>query len=181
MRQLLRCVMLGAAVWGLAGAASRAALLEDGGRALEASPDATVITADKLTFDYLKQFAKFDGNVLVNDPRMQLSAEQLTVIFSREGGAQTIKAEGKVLMSQEDKKARADVATYDVKSGRIVLTGAPDRPPQVLQGRNILEGEVITFWRDEQRVECQPRARLIVYSEDFGKDPDSFLRKGEAD
>jgi lipopolysaccharide export system protein LptA len=148
------------------------AALEDDGRSLEASPNATVITADKLTFDYIKKFALFENNVLVNDPRLQLSANRLTIVFTEEGGAQTIKAEGKVLLTQGDKKARADVATYDVVSGRIVLVGGP---PQVMQGRNILEGEVITFWRDQQRVECKPRARLVVYSDDMG-DADSFFR-----
>ncbi len=45
-----------------------------------------------------------------------------------------------------------------------------------MQGRNILEGEVITFWRDEQKLECKPRARLVVYSEDFGDTEDYFKR-----
>lgn len=153
------------------------AALEDDGRSLEASPTATVITADKLTFDYLKKFALFENNVVVNDPRLQLSANRLTVIFTESGGAQTIKAEGKVLLTQGDKKARGDVATYDVVSGRIVLAGGP---PQVMQGRNILEGEVITFWRDQQRVECKPRARLVVYSEDFNES-DAFFRPAETE
>ena len=153
---------LAAAVLG-AGAPARAAL-EDDGRALEASATATVVTADKLTFDYIKKFAVFDGNVVVNDPRLQLSSDKLTIVFTEDGGAQTVKAEGKVLLTQGDKKARADVASYDVPSGKIVLAGGP---PQVMQGRNILEGEVITFWRDQQKVECKPRARLVVYGEDF--------------
>ena len=160
-----------AAVLG-AGIPVRAAM-EDDGRSLEASPDATVVTADKLTFDYIQKFALFEGRVLVNDPRLQLSSDRLTIVFTEDGGAQTIKAEGKVLLTQGDKKARADVATYDVKSGRIVLAGGP---PQVMQGRNILEGEVITFWRDEQRLECKPRARLVVYSEDFDE-ADSFFKQ----
>jgi lipopolysaccharide export system protein LptA len=155
-----------------AGTPARAALADDG-QSLEASPDATVVTADKLTFDYIKKFALFENNVVVNDPRLQLSANRLTIIFTEAGGAQTIKAEGKVLLTQGDKKARADVATYDVVSGKIVLAGGP---PQVMQGRNILEGEVITFWRDEQRVECKPKARLVVYSEDYGGG-DAFFRK----
>lgn len=159
-----------AGLW--AGLPVRAAL-EDDGRSLEASPNATVVTADKLTFDYTKKFALFESNVLVNDPRLQLSANRLTIIFTEEGGAQTIKAEGKVLLTQGDKKARADVATYDVPSGRIVLAGGP---PQVMQGRNILEGEVITFWRDDQRLECKPKARLVVYSEDMG-DADAFFKR----
>jgi lipopolysaccharide transport protein LptA len=155
-----------------AGAPARAELADDG-RSLEASPNVTVITSDKLTFDYIKKFALFENNVVVNDPRLQLSANRLTVVFTEDGGAQTIKAEGKVLMTQGDKKSRSDVATYDVPSGRIVLAGGP---PQVMQGRNILEGEVITFWRDEQRVECKPRARLVVYSEDYGGE-DAFFKK----
>ena len=155
-----------------AGLPARAAM-EDDGRSLEAAPDATVVTSDKLTFDYLKKFALFEGRVLVNDPRLQLSADRLTIVFTEAGRAETIKAEGKVLLTQGDKKARADVATYDVQSGKIVLAGGP---PQMMQGRNILEGEVITFWRDEQRLECKPKARLVVYSEDFG-DADSYFKR----
>ena len=148
------------------------AALEDDGRSLEATADATVVTADKLTFDYVKKFALFENNVVVNDPRLQLSANRLTIVFTEDGGAQTIKAEGKVLLTQGDKKARSDVAIYEVPTGRIVLSGGP---PQVMQGRNILEGEVITFWRDQQKLECKPRARLVVYSEDYG-DPESFFK-----
>jgi lipopolysaccharide transport protein LptA len=168
------CRLILAGLMAAATARRAPAAREDDGRALEASPDATVITADKLTFDYLQKFALFENNVLVNDPRLQLSANRLTVIFTEAGGAQTIKAEGKVLLTQGDKKARSDVAVYDVPTGKIVLSGGP---PQVMQGRNILEGEVITFWRDEQRLECMPRARLVVYSEDFG-DADDFFKPG---
>lgn len=180
-RLTVRSVLRGAAILCaaclLAPSAVRAAgsALDDDGRSLETSPDATVVTADKLTFDYTQKFALFDGNVLVNDPRMQLSAQRLTIIFTEHGGAQTVKAEGKVLLTQGDKKARADVATYDVSSGRIVLAGGP---PQVMQGRNIMEGEVITFWRDQQRVECKPKARLVIYTEDFGGGGDDFFVPG---
>ena len=157
--------------FGLAPAAWAA--MADDGRSLEASPDATVVTAEKLTFDYIQKFALFENDVQVNDPRLQLRADRLTIVFTEDGGAQTIKAEGKVLLTQGDKKARSDVATYDVVSGKIVLAGGP---PQVMQGRNILEGEVITFWRDEQRLECKPKARLVVYSEDFG-DAESYFKR----
>lgn len=165
--------IMGAAVAAVLGGWTARAALQDDGRSLEASPHATVITSDKLTFDYIKRFALFENNVQVNDPRMQMSANRLTIVFGEDGGAQTIKAEGRVLLSQDDKRARADVATYDVVSGRIVLAGGP---PQVMQGRNILEGEVITFWRDQQRVECQPRARLVIYSEESGS-VDPFFRR----
>ena len=161
-----------AAAMGLCAGIPARAALEDDGRSLEASPNATVVTADQLVFDYLKKFAVFQGHVVVNDPRLQLSSDKLTIVFTEDGGAQTVKAEGKVLLTQGDKKARADVASYDVPSGKIVLAGGP---PQVMQGRNILEGEVITFWRDQQKVECKPRARLVVYGEDF-EGADSYFK-----
>jgi lipopolysaccharide export system protein LptA len=163
-----------AAVAGLLlGAGAARAALADDGRSLEASDNATVITSDKLTFDYIKKFALFENNVVVNDPRLQMNANRLTIVFNEDGAAQTLKAEGKVLLTQGDKKARSDVATYDVVSGRIVLAGGP---PQVMQGRNILEGEVITFWRDQQRLECKPRARLVIYSEDQ-HETDAFFKR----
>ena len=177
MAKLGRWMALAAVAGGVAAGLPARAALEDDGRSLEASPDATVVTADKLTFDYIKKFALFEGRVQVNDPRLQLSADRLTIVFTEDGGAQTIKAEGKVLLTQGDKKARSDVAVYDVPTGKIVLSGGP---PQVMQGRNILEGEVITFWRDQQRLECMPRARLVVYSEDFG-DADDFFKPAAAD
>ena len=91
-------VLAAAALLAACAVPALAGALEDDGRSLEASPDATVVTADKLTFDYTQKFALFDGNVLVNDPRMQLSAQRLTIIFTEHGGAQTVKAEGKVLV-----------------------------------------------------------------------------------
>ncbi len=173
MRVMAKWLAAVAVIYGCVVPMGAQAALKDDGRSLEASSEATVVTADKLTFDYIKKFALFENNVLVNDPRLQLSANRLTIIFTEDGGAQTIKAEGNVLLTQGEKKARSDVLTYDVASGKIVLAGGP---PQVMQGRNILEGEVIIFWRDEQKLECKPRARLVVYPDDFGDAEDYFNR-----
>ena len=153
-------------------APSFAGALADDGRALESSDAATVVTADKLTFDYIRKFAKFENNVVVNDPRMQMTSDRLTILFTESSDPQTIKAEGKVVLTHEEFKARADMATYDFESGRVTLVGGP---PQVLKDRNILEGDVIVYWRDEQRLECKPHARLVVYPDDFG-DADAYFK-----
>ena len=150
---------------------ARAGALDDNGHALEASEQATIVTADKLTYDYIRKFAKFEGNVVVNDPRMQLTADVLTILFNEDSSPHTLMAEGKVFMTREDIQARADMATYDVATARITLVGGP---PQVLKDRNILEGDVIVFWRNEQRLECKPHARLVVYPDDFG-DANSYF------
>lgn len=131
---------------------------------LETGADVTVVTSDRLTFDYKKQYALFEHNVIVTDPRMQLAADRLTIHFTEDGKAQTIKAEGRVTITQEDKTAQSGLATYDLESGKIVLA----IHPRVTRGRDVLEGEVITFWRDDNRMVCQPQARLVIYPEKGG-------------
>jgi len=129
-----------------------------------AETNATEITSVKLEFDYKNHFARFEENVTVNDPRMKLTADKLTVLFDEAGNAKTIRAEGRVVIIQEDKRATADKAVYDVATGEIVLEGRP----RVMRGRDTLEGEKITLWRDQNRLICQPGARLRLYPEKGG-------------
>lgn len=140
------------------------AAVADGAERGSAMDAVTVITSEKLTFDYKKQYALFENDVLVTDPEMQLAADKLTVIFDAKGKARSIKAEGRVTIRQTDKTAQAGLATYDFETGKIVLA----IKPRVTRGRDTLEGELITFWRDQNRMICQPQARLVIYPEKGG-------------
>jgi lipopolysaccharide export system protein LptA len=126
---------------------------------LPAAEDLTVITSERLTFDYKAHYALFEENVVVVDPEMKIFADRMTVKFDDHNKAQTITAEGRVNIIQEDKKARSETATYEVATGKIVLRGSP----RVTQGKDILTAETITFWRDENKMLCEPKARLIIY------------------
>lgn len=145
---------------------------EKAGGAAAAGESVTVITADRLTFDYKQRYALFEQNVIVTDPEMQMASDRLTVQFDAEGKAQAIKAEGRVTITQADKTAQAGLATYDVEGGKIVLA----IKPRVTRGRDILEGDMITFWRDQNRMICQPQARLVIYP---GKDGAKTGLKGD--
>jgi lipopolysaccharide transport protein LptA len=161
------------AAWAGAAGVSRAAepaATED----LEAGGDVTVVTSDKLTFDYKKRFAVFEHNVIVNDPQMQMAADRLMIYFNEDGKAESIKAEGRVTITQTDKTAQSGVASYDVATGKIVLA---DRP-RVTRGKDVLEGDVITFWKNENRMICQPQARLVIFPEKDGT-KDKLLGGGE--
>jgi lipopolysaccharide export system protein LptA len=136
----------------------------------KAKAESTVITSDRLTFDYKNHFAVFDNNVLVTDPEMRMTCTKLTVQFGDKGAVKVIKAEGEVHITQVDKVARSQVATYDVESGKMVLAGKP----RVTRGRDTLEGDVITFWRDDNKMTCQSRARLVIHPEKGGS-RDSIL------
>jgi lipopolysaccharide transport protein LptA len=151
-------------MWAFAGAAMRVEAADQPAKAAAKEEDVTVITSDRLTFDYKKKFAQFEQNVIVTDPEMQLAADRLLVFFDENGKATSLKAEGRVTITQADKTAQAGLATYDVAVGKFVLASNP----RVTRGRDILEGEVITFWRDEDRLVCQPQARLVIYPQEGG-------------
>ncbi len=53
---------------------------------------------------------------------------------------------------QGEQKAIAGHADYDVKTGKIVLT---KNNPVLKRGADTLRGEIITIWRDSEKVEVQ--------------------------
>lgn len=126
------------------------------------SSEVTVITSERLTFDYLKQYALFEKDVVVVDPQMKIFADKMTVRFDDNNKARNIKAEGNVVIVQADKRARAAEAEYKVDTGEITLQGEP----MVMSGKNIMTAEVIRYWRDDNRMEGKPNSRLVIYSED---------------
>ncbi len=168
MKTLRWAILLG---WVCACAAAPAATTNKTPKAAAPEEDVTVITSDRLTFDYKKKFAQFEQNVVVTDPEMQLAADRLLVFFNDKGKATSLKAEGRVTITQADKTAQAGLATYDIETGKFVLA----QKPRVTRGRDILEGDVITFWRDEDRMVCQPQARLVIYPQEGGATTQSIF------
>ncbi len=132
------------------------------GTELEDDADVTIITSERLTFDYSKNYAVFEENVVVTDPGMKLTTDKLAVWFDEEGEISLIKAEGAVHIYQEDKTATAGEATYDVPSGKIVLI----KNPRLKRGRHYLEGTTITYWRNDELLVVEPQSRLVIYPED---------------
>jgi lipopolysaccharide transport protein LptA len=121
--------------------------------------EVTVITADRLTYDSEARRATFEEHVVVTDPDLSLKSDQLTAEFNERNEVISIEAKGNVVIEQADKSAWAGVARYDVQEGKITLLESP----RVKSGKDMLEGEVITFWRNESRLICDKRARLVIY------------------
>ncbi len=123
-----------------------------------------IITAGKMIYDSEKQSAVFEGNVIVSDQELLLKADNLTAKFDKNSKVQYIHAEGNVYIEQDDKTAWSKSATYDAVSGKMVLEG----DPLIKQGKDMLQGDVITFWRDDNKMICEPNARLTIFTD--GKD-----------
>ena len=134
----------------------------------------TTITSDKLVFDYDDGYALFDGNVIVKDVDLQLTCKKLKVRFEETGKVSWLEADGAVIIQQDDKRATAEKVMHDVTSGEFVLTGSP----KVYRGTDMLQGETIRYWRGDNRMVCEPRAKLTVHI-DGGSSIDETILKGK--
>ena len=114
------------------------------------SKDPVDITADKLDFNQKKRVAVFRGNVIARQAETTLEADELRVVFSS-GSEQELKeiiATGKkVSVKLKDKKAVCRKMHYFAEGRKIVLTGNPS----IDDGKNVISGEEIIFFIDEER------------------------------
>ncbi len=114
------------------------------------SDDPVDIVADKLDFDQKNHLAVFSGNVVARQAETSLESDVLKVIFAR-GSEQDLKeiiATGKeVVIKFQGKKALCQKMHYFAAGRKIILTGSPSLD----DGNNIISGEEIAFFIDEER------------------------------
>ena len=131
----------------------------------------TVITSKELMLDYKARKARFEHDVHVKDSKMEMFCDELEVQSGQDNQINWIGAYNGVRILNEGREAQAGKATYDIKTDEFVL----EDHPRILDGKNVLMGEQIRFWRGSGRMVCEPFARLIVYSDEkmntniFGK------------
>ena len=128
----------------------------------------SVITSDKLDVDREKNIAVFTGNVHVVDPEGEMWADRMTAYF--EEGSRRIKklvcTGEKVIIKSRGKTSVSRKAVYTANDGRIVLTGNP----RIRHGKNSYGADKITIFKDSDRTIFEPRARLILYSDEGTED-----------
>lgn len=134
--------------------------------------DGTTITCSgPLDFDYEKRIAFFHENVVVEDSKMKMNADEMTVHFNTDGESlEMVVATGSVKFKKGDRRAKSQKAVYTAADGTIVLTGEP----MVKKGPDILTAEKITFFRNDNRMICEPSARLVIYSKEHEGDDEWF-------
>ena len=120
--------------------------------------NSTVITSKTMELDYKRSIAVFEQNVVVQDPQVNMECDRLVVMFEQDQGVKSATATGNVRLKSEDRTAACDRAVYVVKTGQIVLTGNA----KLTRGKDILEGKEMTFWIDDERVECDA-GRLVLF------------------
>ena len=128
--------------------------------------NSTVITSTQISFDQQKRRAVFDGNVVVTDREIKILSDRLEVFFTEDNKVDRIEAEGRVTIIRNDLKATGEKATYDMKEGKMQLTGNP----RIQRDQDTLTGETVTLWRNSKRILCEPNAKLVIASDqDLGR------------
>lgn len=121
----------------------------------------TVITSKELFLDYKTRNVSFEKNVHVQDPKMEMYCDQLNIRFGEDNQIDWIGASTGVRILSEGREAQAGKATYDVKTDEFLL----EENPRIIDGKNMMMGEKIRFWRETGKMVCEPSARIVVYSD----------------
>lgn len=125
----------------------------------ERRPGQTLLTGEKLVFDYKEHFVRMDGDVSVQDDQGTLKTESLIGRFTTSNQVEQVEAKGGVSIVSGERSGRADAAVYNYGSGLVQLDGQS----VVSEGGNTLSAERIQFWiKGSRKMVCEPNALLVV-------------------
>jgi lipopolysaccharide export system protein LptA len=117
------------------------------------------ITADALSVDQETGSAKFEGNVLIAQGDMRLSADQVTVTYAKERAKiARLNAAGNVTLVSGNDAAEAQKADYDIDGGVVVMRG----DVLVSQAGMALQAQEALFNLSKQTAELKGRVKTIL-------------------
>ena len=129
------------------------------------------IKSNELLTDNASSIATFIGKVAARQGELTIYSDKMVVHYSaNDKDVDHIDAFGSVRIVQENRLGEGDHAVYDSKTGKITLDGNP----KVYQGRDVVTGNLITYFVDEQKsvVTSAPGKRVdaVIHPKDKDKD-----------
>jgi lipopolysaccharide export system protein LptA len=121
------------------------------------------IAADSLSVSQSDGTATFEGNVVIGQGEMRLSAGRVLVEYAQgQGGAQgkieSLHASGGVTLVNGAEAAEATEAVYTNDSGSVVMTGSV----VLTQGQNVISGEKLTVSLTDGTGRMEGRVRTVL-------------------
>lgn len=117
---LISTIVIYTCLFALQGVAKTSLLL--GG--FDPNADAPVeLTADKLTISETDGSARFEGNVIVGQGDIRISARLVIVTYSETGEIDKLSASGGVTVATTDESAESEFAEYSLKNRTLVMSG----------------------------------------------------------
>lgn len=159
LRLISLCASLLVAATGFASAQTNVDL---GGIEVDTSA-AIEVTADSLTVDQESGSAVFDGNVIIAQGDLRLTADQVTVIYGTDTSeiARLIASGGVTFVTAEE-AAEAQNADYDINSGLLVLTG----DVLLTQGPSAISAGQMTINVTDGTASMEGRVRTVLQQGD---------------
>ncbi len=153
------CASLFVATTGVATAQTNVDL---GGIRVDTS-EAIEVTADSLSVNQESGRAVFDGNVIVAQGDLRLTAGQVEVVYGTDTSeiARLIASEG-VTFVTADEAAEAQQADYDIATGLLVLTG----DVLLTQGPSAISAAKMTINVTDGTASMEGRVRTILQQGD---------------
>jgi lipopolysaccharide export system protein LptA len=141
------------------GTGGEKAAKSDRGFGFTASRAPIDITSDMVEAD--QKQVTFKGNVVAKQEDVTLYANTLVIIYDQ--GTKKLKeiiATGNVKVVQQDRRATGQKVTFDQDQNKVTLDG----DAVVREGTNVIRGERITFYVEEERsvVEPEKGGRVIT-------------------
>lgn len=122
------------------------------------------ITAEKIEYDNKEGVIMFDTNVVVDDPRFLLRSDQLLLFLDGTNSNQDVSqimAIGHVCITNQNRSASCDKAVYTREDGQIVMTGNA-RLNSGGSAAGEVQGNRITFWLNDERMEVSEGSRVVL-------------------
>ena len=155
---LLLITFLLSTVCGAFAVSAQTALSLDG---FQSDPEASVeILADRLTVSQTNGAARFEGNVVIAQGDMRLSADMVDVTYLEAGGIGYLSASGSVLLVSPTESAQADSADYDLSGRELRMRGAV----LLNQGPVSLSADLLTIDLDTGGAVMEGRVRTVLPS-----------------
>lgn len=119
------------------------------------------ITSDKLTYSGDSRVAHFEGNVVSHRADSTLTSDRADVFLlprakgepSSPNKLEKIIADGKVVLTEPDRKANGAHLVYSAADSKYVLTGAPNALPSIFDAEHgNVTGDSLTFFSHDDRV-----------------------------
>lgn len=133
-------------------------------------PDQPIhIISDKMEADRKKDTISFTGNVIIQQGDLYIYSENVTAIYENGKRIKEIFAKGSVRLVKGDRIASSEEALFNNTQRTVLLVGNA----KVWQGKNVITGERILYYIDEDKsiVEGKKgqRVKATIYPPEKGK------------
>nr|WP_216859479.1 lipopolysaccharide transport periplasmic protein LptA [Sulfitobacter aestuariivivens] len=117
------------------------------------------VTADNLNVDQENGTAVFEGNVLIGQGEMRLSAARVLVVYGDGGeGISRLEATGGVTLVSGPDAAEAERADYSIDEGTIVMSGNV----LLAQGQSALSADRMSVRLSDGTAQMSGRVKTIL-------------------